>query len=199
MELKEIVMSRYATKLFGGNKIPPEKITELLELVRWAPSGLNIQPWKIKVVADEETKEVLSSVTWDEPQIKSCSHLLVFCADTDFEGLRQKLGESMKANGVPDRVWRIVMGIAEEMSEMSAAEWLTYAKCQVYLTLSYAILAAKDLGFDSCPMSHFKPDEYAKALGLPANLVPTILCAVGYAADQQHGKWRYPLKDIVLS
>ncbi len=199
MEFQEIVMSRYATKLFDGSKIPAAKLAELLELVRWAPSGLNIQPWKIKVVADQETKELLSAATWDEPQIKSCSHLLVFCADTDFDGLRHKLAAGMKANGVPEHVWHIVMGIAEEMSKMSAPEWLTYAQCQVYLALSYAILGAKDLGFDSCPMTHFKPDEYTRILGLPANLVPTILCPVGYAADQQRGKWRFPLEDIVLT
>ena len=52
-----------------------------------APSGLNIQPWKIKVVTDPELKEKLSAAAWDEPQIKSCSHLLVFCADTDYAGL----------------------------------------------------------------------------------------------------------------
>ena len=199
MEFREIVMGRYATKLFDGNTIPTEKLAELLELVRWAPSGLNIQPWKIKVVADQATKELLSAATFDEPQIKSCSHLLVFCADTDFDGLRHKLATGMKANGVPEHVWHIVMGIAEEMSKMSAPEWLGYAQCQVYLALSYAILGAKDLGFDSCPMTHFRPDEYSRILGLPANLVPTILCPVGFAADQQRGKWRVPLEDIVLS
>ncbi len=199
MEFREIVMSRYATKLFDGNQIPPEKLAELLELVRWAPSGLNIQPWRIKVVSDQETKELLSAATFDEPQIKSCSHLLVFCADADFDGLRHKLANGMKANGVPEHVWHIVMGIAEEMSKMSPPEWLAYAQCQAYLALSYAILGAKDLGFDSCPMTHFRPDEYSRILGLPANLVPTILCPVGFAADQQRGKWRVPVEDIVLS
>ena len=61
MEFREIVMGRYATKLFDGNVIPAEKLAELLELVRWAPSGLNIQPWKIKVVGDQATKELLSA------------------------------------------------------------------------------------------------------------------------------------------
>lgn len=199
MEFRELVMGRYATKLFDGCKIPEEKVAELLELVRWAPSGLNIQPWKIKIVTHDATKEMLSAATWDEPQIKSCSHLLVFCADTDFDGLRHRLASSMKENGVPERVWHVVMGIAERMAKMSAAQWLSYAQCQVYLALSYAILAAKELGFDSCPMANFKPDEYSRILRLPENLVPTILCPVGYAADQQHGKWRYPLEEIVVA
>jgi len=48
-------------------------------------------------------------------------------------------------------------------------------------------------------MTHFKPDEYSRILKLPENLVPTILCPLGYAADQQHGKWRYPVEDIVVA
>jgi len=52
MELKEVVAQRYAAKHFDGRPIPEDKIRELLELVRWAPSGCNMQPWRIKVVSD---------------------------------------------------------------------------------------------------------------------------------------------------
>ena len=50
-------MSRYATKKFDGRKIPEEKVGELLELVRFAPSAINLQPWKIKIVTDQKVKE----------------------------------------------------------------------------------------------------------------------------------------------
>ena len=56
MEFGNIVMSRYATKKFDGKKIPEAKIDELLEMVRFAPSALNLQPWKIKVVTDQKPK-----------------------------------------------------------------------------------------------------------------------------------------------
>ncbi|OFW58645.1 MAG: NAD(P)H-dependent oxidoreductase [Actinobacteria bacterium RBG_16_64_13] len=198
MEFREAIMRRYATKRFDGRQIPQDKIEELLEIVRWAPSGLNIQPWRIKVVSNAGLKEELSAAAWDEPQIKSCSHLLVFCADTDYAGLVAKLLPAMKEAGVPEKVCEIVKGIAEEMGHMPPASWLTYAKCQVHLAVSYAILGAKDLGFDSCPMTHFEPDEFARILEIPANLVPTLLCPVGYAADQAPPKWRYPKEDLLL-
>jgi nitroreductase / dihydropteridine reductase len=44
MEFKDMVMQRYATKEFDGKKIPQEMISELIELVRFAPSDLNHQP-----------------------------------------------------------------------------------------------------------------------------------------------------------
>jgi nitroreductase/dihydropteridine reductase len=199
MEFRETIMGRYATKRFDGRPIPEDKIDQLLEMVRWAPSGLNIQPWRIKIVTDPKVKEELSAASWDEPQIKSCSHLLVFCADTDYAGLVGKLLAGMKAAGVPDKTYGIVRGIAEEMAAMPPAAWLTYAQCQVHLAVCYAILGAKDLGFDSCPMTHFKPDEYARILRLPSHLVPTLLCPVGYAADQAPAKWRYAKEELLIT
>ena len=60
MDFGKIVMSRYATKKFDGRKIPETKVNELLEMVRFAPSALNLQPWKIKVVTDQKVKERLN-------------------------------------------------------------------------------------------------------------------------------------------
>jgi len=198
MEFREAIMQRYATKRFTEQKIPESQIDQLLEMVRWAPSGLNLQPWRIKVVTDPQVKEQLSAASFDEPQIQSCSHLLVFCADTDYAGLVEKLLPSMKEAGLPEKTCEIVKEISEEMAGMSPEEWLAYAQCQVYLAVCYAILGAKDLGFDSCPMTHFKPDEYARILALPPHLVPTLLCPVGYAADGAPKKWRYPKEDLLL-
>ena len=96
MEFQDIIAQRYATKLFDGRPVPEAKVAELLELVRMAPSGLNIQPWRVRIVSDAPTKALLSAATFSEPQIESCSHLLVFCADSDFAGLSTKLGTTME-------------------------------------------------------------------------------------------------------
>ncbi len=104
MQFAECVMQRYATKKFDGRTIPDAKVNELLELVRYAPSALNLQPWKIKVVTDKKVKEPLRPVSNDQEQITTCSHLLVFCADSDYDALNKRLGALMKANHVPDEV-----------------------------------------------------------------------------------------------
>ncbi len=198
MEFQEIIAQRYATKVFDGKPVPETKVAELLELVRLAPSGLNIQPWRVRIVSDAPTKALLSSATFSEPQIESCSHLLVFCADSDFAGLTVKLGSAMEQNGVPEKVRGIVMGIAQHMSGMPADDLRAWTSCQVYIAATYAILGAKALGLDSCPMTHFVPEEYTRILELPANIVPTLLCPIGHAADQPSPKWRYSVEDILI-
>ncbi len=198
MEFKDIVTRRYATKQFQPRTIPEETIKELLELVRWAPSGLNLQPWRIKVVADAETKALLEPATPDEPQIKSCSHLLVFCVDTDFGAQCERLSRAMKEHGVPERVHDIVMGIATEMSHLPPSEMQAWLQSQVYIAATHALLGATALGLDSCPMTHFLPDKYSRILGLPSHLRAVLLVALGYGADEPHPKWRYPLEEILL-
>lgn len=198
MEFRDAIMQRWATKRFDERRVPDQVIDQLLEAVRWAPSGLNIQPWKIKMVTEPALKEELAAAAFAEPQIKSCSHLLVFCADTHYAGLVERLLAGMKANNVPDTTYAIVKGIAEEMAHMPSDKWLAYAQSNVYMAVCYALLAAKDLGLDSCPMTHFQPDEYARVLGLPANLIPVLLCPVGYAAHDAPPKWRFPKEDLLV-
>ncbi len=198
MEFKELLTKRYATKLFQPKAVPEETMRELLEMVRLAPSGLNVQPWRIKVVSDAETKAMLSPATHDEAQINSCSHLLVFCADMDWAALTQRLGRAMKERTIPDMIWAKVMGIAAEMAQEPEPELRAWITGQAYIAATYGLLGAQALGLDCCPMTHFEPREYSRILGLPENIVPVVLLPVGYAADEARPKWRYPLGDLLI-
>ena len=198
MELHETITRRYAAKHFDGRPISEERVRALLELVRWAPSGLNIQPWRVKVVSDPETKRELSAAAYDEPQIMSCSHLFVFCADADYAGLTARLIARMEKEGVSERIRTIVAGIAAEMGHMPPDAWLGYATANTYLPAFLTQLAAKDMGFDSCMMTHFQAKEFGRILGLPANLRPVLLCPLGYADDQPLPKWRYSVDEFLI-
>ena len=99
MEFEQIVQERYATKLFNGEKILESKVKKLLEMIRLAPSSFNIQPWAIKIITDPDVKEKLSSATWNQPQIVSCSHLLVFCANSNIADHIGKLEKAMIKSG----------------------------------------------------------------------------------------------------
>lgn len=198
MEFKELLTDRYAAKAFRDEAVPEETMQELLEMIRLAPSGLNIQPWRIKVVADAETKAELLAVAPDEPQIGACSHLLVFCAHTDWDAQTQKLGRTMKEKTVPDKIWGIVMGIAAEMAKEPEDELYAWIVGNVYMAATYGLLGAESLGLDTCPMTHFPAADFCRILELPENVTPVLLVAVGYAADEPKPKWRYPLSEILL-
>jgi nitroreductase / dihydropteridine reductase len=199
MEFKEIVQKRYAVKKFDGQPVPEKIISELLELARLAPSALNLQPWKIKVITDARLKEQLLPASWNQPQITSCSHLLVLCANTDIESLVIKVDKLMLEGGVPADTRNWLTATAREMSAAMPAEAkLAWAQAQVYLLAANILNGAKALGLDSCPMSGFAPQEYARILNLPDYLVPVMACPVGYAADTPAPKLRFTNQDILI-
>jgi nitroreductase len=199
MQFKDIVMQRYATKKFDGTKIPDEKIHEIIEYVRYAPSAINLQPWKIKIVTDQKLKEQLKPAAFDQEQITTCSHLLVFCADPDYDVLIKRLETLLENNHVPEEMQKRVVNMAIQFTgTMSPEQKLAWSMAQTYLALGNALNGAKSLGFDSCPMGGFDPGEFSRILNIPKPLVPVMLCPLGYSADKPMPKIRFPREDIVL-
>ncbi|GIU69687.1 MAG: NAD(P)H-dependent oxidoreductase [Candidatus Woesearchaeota archaeon] len=197
MNFKDIVKSRYAVKKFDGRQLPQEKVDELLELIRYSASSFGLQPYKIKVISDKKTKEELAPASWNQPQITSCSHLLVFCAYTDIKNRIIQYGKLMKNNGAkPESIKGFTDMTSGYEAKMSDDAKLVWAQKQVYIALGNAINGAKALGFDSCPMEGFNAEEYSKILKLPKNIVPTVICAIGYAADTPRPKIRYEKEDL---
>ena len=192
MILKEIAQKRYATKKFDGRKIPEEKLSELLEIIRLAASSFGLQPWIVQVISNKELKEKLSPASWNQPQITTCSHLLVFCAFTDIKSRIDDYENMMRAAKLPEENIKNYIGMMRGFDEgLSDEKKLSWSQRQLYIALGNAVNGAKDLGFDSCPMEGFSSDEYTKILDLPKNTVPTALVTIGYADDTPHPKMRY--------
>jgi len=196
---EKIVHERYATKLFDGRTIPESKVSKLMNLIQYAPSSFNIQPWKVIVITNPEIKEKLSPVSWNQPQIKSCSHLLVFCANKDVKGNIEKLEKSMIKNGAErEGIKGYIQMMLDFEKMLNEEQKLAWAQRQVYLALANALNGARALGFDSCPMEGFDSNEYSKILKLPDNIVPTVLCPIGYAADKPNPKLRFDMGEIFM-
>lgn len=200
MEFKQIVMKRYATKNFDGRKIPEEKVNELLEMIRYAPSSFNIQPWKIIVIKDQAIKDKLLPFSWNQPQVANCSHLLVFCANKNIlENINLIEKESIKKGAKPESIKEYIKIMQDFEKSLDEEQKLNWAQKQTYIALGNALNGAKSLGFDSCPMEGFQPEEYSKILQLPGHLVPTVACPIGYASDKPKPKFRFEMKEIRIN
>jgi nitroreductase/dihydropteridine reductase len=195
----DLVQRRYAVKQFDGRKIPEEQMQELYEIIRYAPSGLNFQPWKIKVITDPEVKQRLLHASWDQPQITTCSHLLVFCANENLKGQIEKIAAEMRKEGIEEETVEKYEKLAKDFVVHVAPESLkAWTQHNVFLALATALYGAASLGIDSCPMGGFDPEGYARILDLPPFLIPTMLCALGYAADEPRPKIRLPVSEIII-
>jgi nitroreductase/dihydropteridine reductase len=197
MEFKDIVMQRYATKQFDGRMIDEPTLFLLLDIIRHSPSAFNLQPWKIKIVTASRIKKTLLPHTNNQPQVTTCSHLFVFCANTELEPLVDKAVEGLARSGLPaESVSQYAAMIKGYIGSMSPEQRMTFSREQIHIALGNAVNGAKSLGLDSCPMGGFDPVAYAEVLFLPEEYIPVVLCAVGYAADKPLPKWRLPREEV---
>jgi nitroreductase / dihydropteridine reductase len=198
MEFKDIVRNRRAIRQYEPRPVPEETIRELLEMTSFAVSAINLQPWKIKVVSDQPTKDKLFPATFGQNQVKACSHLFVFCADTDYAGIINTVDKNMAAAGVPDAQRGPMLEFAANLANgMTPEQRLQWSKEQVYIALGNCLNGAYALGLGACPMTAFQPAEFAKILGLPDNLVPTVMVSTGFAAEPGAPKIRRSVDEIL--
>ena len=197
MEFEQIVNERYATKVFDEKPIPEDDVNKLLDLIRLAPSSFNIQPWKILVIKDATLKQQLLPVSYNQSQVATCSHLLVFCADSDILGKINALKTLMIQAGAQEEQIQgyidMMLGFEKGLTPEQKISW---AQRQTYIALGNAVNGAKALGFDSGPMEGFTPQGYVDILKLPSNIHPTALCAIGYGKDTPKPKVRFPKEEV---
>jgi len=58
MDFLQIIKSRRSVRDFTDEDVSDEQINNILEAGRWAPSGLNNQPWRFKLVRGDERKNL---------------------------------------------------------------------------------------------------------------------------------------------
>lgn len=62
MNLDEALKARKSIRAFKSDPVPLSLVTEILELARRSPSGTNIQPWQVHVVAGDVRRRLEAEV-----------------------------------------------------------------------------------------------------------------------------------------
>jgi hypothetical protein len=82
MELMDAIKKRRAIRKYKPDAVPQAAIDSILEAARLAPSGVNSQPWKFKVVTDPEVKEKIFLASKNQFHIRLAPAVIIICADT---------------------------------------------------------------------------------------------------------------------
>ena len=196
MELHDIIKKRHAAKLFTGEKISSEHLEKLKESIRLAPSSFNWQPWKIKIVSDKKVLESLYKASYDQPQVKTASHLFVFCSFNSLQDNNNKLLDEMKPNMPKEKFDDFKIMLESALKNMSPEEQERMSERELFLAVQNLLLTATSLELASCPMGGFAHAEYAKILELPENLKAIVVVPVGISVEEPRQKFRFAHEDI---
>lgn len=183
MSLTDTLKWRYATKRMNGTKVPQEKVDNILEAIRLAPTSGGLQPFKVIVIEDSKLREEIFNNACQQPQIKEASHVLVFAANKkvtaeqvdEYVELMAKT-RSVSVESLEGFKAMFAGGIAG-----SAEQNFVWTARQAYLAFGVGIVAAANERVDATPMEGFNPEALDKLLGLDKqNLGSTTILTLGY-------------------
>ena len=164
MQVDDAIRARKSVRAFKPDPVPLSLVSEILELARHAPSGTNIQPWKVHVVAGETRRrleaEVLAHRDTD-PADKGAEFPRTSKRKEPYTGRMRTLGKEMYGLiGIPkgDQAanWRqwgrnyqffdapvgLIFTIDKDLDAMSFLD--------IGIFMQTIMLAAKARGLDTC-------------------------------------------------
>ncbi len=176
MNTKEAITSRRAIKEFdAGHEISKDEENELLSLAMLSPTAFNIQNWRFVVVKDNELRIKIREAAWDQAQVTDSSLLIIICADLkawEKEPIRYWANAGTE---VQEFMLPTIDGYYRGREEVQRDE--AFRSCGI--AAQTLMLAAKEMGYDSCPMDGFDFDKVAELIRLPDDHVISMFVAIG--------------------
>lgn len=198
MSLLQDLSWRYATKKMNGEKVAQEKVDYIIEAARLAPTSSGIQPFKIIQITNQELKEKIQPIAYNQSQIIDSSHLLVFAAYDEYTKERVDLPFAQQ-----EKERELPKGFADDYKNQLFAtyqqktkqEQFEHAARQAYIGFGMAIAAAAEQRVDATPMEGFIPEQLDELLGLnKLGLKSVTILALGYR--DENNDWLVNLKKV---
>lgn len=197
MKTIEAIYNRRSVKHFDAeHKLTKEEETKLLEAAIQAPTSFNIQHWRFVILRDAELRSQIRT-EWgnDQAQMTDASLLVLFTAD-------------VKAwDKEPERYWK---NAPKDVAELlvnwmgpfhQGKEWLQRDEAQrsIGMAMQTMMLAAQEMGYESCPMIGFDLEKVAEVVKLPDDHVMGPMVAIGKGIERAGPKpGQLPLSELVV-
>lgn len=179
MNVSQAILERRSVKAYDPqHQMTEDELNQLMSLAMLSPTAFNIQNWRFVVVTDPALRKEIRAVSWDQAQVEEASALIVLTADLHAWAKQ------------PERYWQNAPKPVQDYLVPAIGQYYT-GKEQVQrdeamrscgMAAMTIMLAAKEMGYDTCPMDGFDFDAVAKLLNLPADHTPVMFVVVGKAA-----------------
>ena len=197
METFEAIYKRRAIKQFDPeHRLTQEEETKLLEAAIQSPTSFNIQHWRFVIVRDLDLRrKIRTEFGNDQAQMTDASLLIILTADMD--AWKKEPGRYWK--NAPQEVADLLVNWMGPFHE--GRQWLQRDEAQrsIGMALQTLMLAAKAMGYDSCPMIGFDIEKVAELINLPDDHVMGPMVAVGKGIKESWPKpGQLPLEELVV-
>lgn len=180
MNVSQAIEQRRSIKAYDpAHRMTEAEIQQLLSLAMLSPTAFNIQHWRFVVVTDPVLRHQIRAVSWNQAQVTDASLLIILTAD-------------LKAwEKDPARYW---VNAPQPVSDYLVKAIHSYYTDQPLaqrdegmrscgMAAMTLMLAAKEMGYDTCPMDGFDFEAVSKLINLPEDHVPVMFVVVGKALE----------------
>ena len=197
MDTFDAIYQRRAVKQYDPeHRLTDDEERKLLEAAVQAPTSFNIQHWRFVIVRDPELRmKIRKEFGNDQAQMTDASLLIIMTGDTKAWAKE------------PERYWKNAPKDVAELLVNWMAPFHEGREClqrdeaqrSIGMAMQNLMLAAKAMGYDSCPMIGFDIDKVAELIHLPEDHVMGPMVAIGKGTKQPWPKpGQLPLKALVV-
>ncbi len=178
MNVTQAITERRSVKAFDPqHRISEQEINQLMSLAMLSPTAFNIQNWRFVLVTDPVLRQQIRAASWNQAQVEEASLLIVLTADLNAWAKQ------------PERYWKNAPKAASDVLVPMIGQYYQSndqvqrdeAMRSCGMAATTLMLAAKEMGYDTCPMDGFDFAAVSKLLNLPADHIPTMFVVVGKA------------------
>lgn len=201
MEFNDLVINRRSANNFDENvAITEADLKPIFEQVKLAPSAFNLQHTEYTVVMDKPLKEKVRQATGGQYKVHTASAVIIVTADRYAYEQTGHINEGMKNLGM------ITEKELEDMIESTTAFYDVrgegFKKDEAIrngaLSAMLFMLAAKNAGWDTCPMIGFDEEKLREVVDVPETHEIALMITIGKEAGTTRMRgYRKPVNEFV--
>jgi nitroreductase len=173
LRLIDIIKNRRSIRKYSSRSVEREKIINMVEAARLAPSASNGQPWRFFAVSSrEKLDKLIDSTGFINKWTKTAPLIIVACST---------------GGTISNFIGKTIKGIRYDLLDLGIA-------------VEHIVLAATEQGLSTCWIGWFDERKIKRILDVPGNLKVISLITVGYAEDgfKPGEKKRLSLEEILF-
>ncbi len=199
MDVSEAIKRRRSIRRFKQDLIPDEKIRELIESARLAPSGTNTQPWRFVIVKDDKTKKELQEAAHNQRYIRRAPVIIVCCADLSaFKEFSTRVDELIESGALPERTReKFIPYLENGMRSVKREELVTAAATNVSIAVEHIVLRAVELGLGTCWVRWYDDKKVKEILDVPEFVEVMALLPLGIPDEEPSPRPRLSIDKLM--
>lgn len=203
--LKDIILNRRSIRKFKDEPVPKEKIQELIECARWAPSDTNMQPWKFIIISN---KDIIKKI--EEATVSGMTELQAKAEEIGRPDVKRKMEIFSKYALVFKNAPTVIICLSEPYSSKFTDDiftpinhgmdmWKEEGIKSTCLAAQNIMLAAHSLGYGTCAMSGpmiLAEQKLKEALNIEEKYTIALVIALGVPEGTVNAPLRKGIEQI---